>query len=275
MVDLRRRRGTLIIIALVLCAAVLVSLQISGRYKGDALHRLGLQLLSPWPRAFHWIVGSIRSVLQNYILLVNLQEENRRLQEEVRRLQRENDDLTESAQAVERLRRLLSLKERIPTAMISGEVIAYSPSALFRTIIINKGERDGVRKGMPVVTWEGVIGRVMRISSRSAVVLLLVDRNSEVDVVVQRTRTRGIVEGGGETHCFLLYVPRTEDIQVGDHIVTSGLEGIFPKGLSVGEVVKVVKKDYGLFQDVEVSPSAHFLRLEEVMVVATPGGGEG
>jgi rod shape-determining protein MreC len=275
MVDLRRRRGTLVIMSLVLCAVVLVSLQISGRYKVDALHRLGLQLLSPWPRAFHWVVGSVRDVLQNYILLVNLQEENRRLQEEVRRLQRANDDLTESAQAVERLRRLLSLKERMPATMISAEVIAYSPSALFRTIVINKGERDGVRKGMPVVTWEGVIGRVMRISSRSSVILLVIDRNSDVDVVVQRTRTRGIMEGGGETYCFLLYVPRTEDIQVGDHIITSGLEGIFPKGLAVGEVVKVVKKAHGLFQDVEVSPSAHFSRLEEVMVIAMPGGEEG
>ncbi|OGP52511.1 MAG: rod shape-determining protein MreC [Deltaproteobacteria bacterium RBG_13_52_11] len=276
MFDLRRRRGTLVIVSLVLCTVVLISLQISGRYKGDALHNLGLRLLSPGQRAFHWTVDSVRTVFQNYVFLVHLKEENYRLQEEVRRLKRENDDLKESAQALERLRRLLLLKERVPITMISAEVVAYSPSASFRTIVINKGERDGVKKGVPVVTWEGVVGRVMRISPSSSVVLLVIDRNSSVDCLVQRTRTRGIVEGEGGDRCYLRYVPRTEDIQVGDHIITSGLEGIFPKGLSMGEVVRVEKKEYGLFQEVEVTPSAHFSRLEEVMVILSPaGGGEG
>lgn len=274
MFDLRRRRGTLVIVSLVLCAVVLIFLQFGGRYGGDALHNFGLRLLSPGQRAFHWVVDSVRTVFQNYIFLVHLKEENQGLQEEVRRLKRENDDLKESAQAVERLRRLLLLKERIPATMIFAEVIAYSPSAFFRTVVINKGERDGVRKGVPVVTWEGVVGRVMRISPRSSVVLLVIDRSSSVDCLVQRTRTRGIIEGEGGDRCYLRYVRRQEDIQVGDHIITSGLEGIFPKGLSMGEVVRVEKKEYGLFQEVEVTPSAHFSRLEEVMVILSPGSGE-
>jgi rod shape-determining protein MreC len=160
--------------------------------------------------------------------------------------------------------------------MIAAEVVAYSPSAWFRTIVINKGQRDGVRKGLPVMTWEGVVGKVMRISSTSSVILLVIDRNSSVDCLVQRTRTRGILEGEGGGRCFLRYVPRTEDIQVGDHIVTSGLEGIFPKGLSMGEVVRVEKKAYGLFQEIEVMPSADLSRLEEVMVLVSPAReGEG
>jgi len=88
--------------------------------------------------------------------------------------------------------------------------------------------------------------------------------------VVQRTRTQGIVEGGGGARCYVRYVPRAEDVQVGDTIITSGMEGIFPKGLSVGEVARVVKKDYGLFQEIEIIPSAHFSRLEEVMVIVSP-----
>jgi rod shape-determining protein MreC len=276
MVDLRRRRGTLIIISLVLCAVILIVLQVSGRYGGDELHNVGLRPLSPWQRAFHWVVGSVRAVFQNYVFLTNLKEENRQLQEEVRRLKQENADLRGSAQDLERLQRLLLLKGRVPGAMIAAEVVAYSPSAWFRTIVINKGQRDGVRKGFPVVTLEGVVGKVIRISSSSSVVLLVVDRNSSVDCLVQRTRQRGIVEGEGEDRCYLRYVPRTEDIQVGDHIVTSGLEGIFPKGLSMGEVVKVEKKAYGLFQEIEVMPSADLSRLEEVMVIVRPAGeGEG
>jgi rod shape-determining protein MreC len=273
MVDLRRRRGTLIIISLVLVAVVLISLQISGRYRGDVLHSIGLSILSPFQRAFHWIVDSVTGVFKNYILLVDLKKENQRLEEEVHHLKQENADLKESAQAAERLRSLLLFKERVPATMISAEVVAYSSSPLFRSIVINKGERDGVRKGMPVVTWEGVVGRVLRISPKASVVLLIVDRNSSVDCLVQRTRTQGIVEGEGGAQCYLRYVSRTEDIEVGDHIVTSGLEGIFPKGLSMGDVTKVEKKEYGLFQKVEVTPSAHFSRLEEVLVIVNPAGG--
>jgi rod shape-determining protein MreC len=267
MVDLRRRRGTLFIVMLVVCAIFLISLQLSGRYGGDFLHTAVLKITSPPQRAFHWVVESIHSVFQNHIFLVDLKKENLQLQTEVRRLRHENMALRESVHAVERLQRLLRFKERVPASMMPAEVIAYSPSAWSKTIVINKGYRDGVRKDMPVVTWEGVVGRVMRTSSGSSIILLVIDRNSAIDVLVQRTRTRGIVEGNGGPRCKLRYVPRTDDIQVEDHIITSGLGGIFPKGLSVGEAVKVERKEYGLFQAVEVSPSADFSRLEEVMVI--------
>jgi rod shape-determining protein MreC len=267
MADLRRRRGTLFIVILLVCAVLFISLQLSGRYQGGFLHKFVLRIIAPPQQAFHWTIASIRDCFRNRVLLVDLKQENLRLQEEVRRLQRENNELRESARAVERLQRLLLFKERVPATMVPAEVIAYSPSAWFRTIVINKGDRDGVRKDMPVVTWEGVVGRVMRTSPGSSIILLVIDRNSSVDVLVQRTRTKGIVEGDGESRCQLRYVPRTADIQIGDRIITSGLGGVFPKGLSMGKVVSVEKKDYGLFQTVEVRPSADFLRLEEVMVI--------
>ncbi len=276
MVDLRRRRGTLFIVILIVCAIILVSLQLSGRYEGNPLHTLVLRVISPPQRAFHWVIASIRSVLQNHIVLVDLKQENLRLQEEVHRLQREKDELRESSYVAERLRRLLQFKARVQATMIPAEVIAYSPSAWFRTIVINKGFRDGVQKGMPVVTWEGVVGKVMRTSSGSSIILLVVDRNSSIDVLVQRTRTRGLVEGEGGSRCQLRYVPRTDDIEAGDHLITSGLGGIFPKGLSMGDVVRVERKEYGLFQEVEVRPSADFSRLEEVIVILRlPEKGEG
>jgi rod shape-determining protein MreC len=270
MVDLRRRRGTLVIVVLIIGAIVLISLQISGRYEGDPLHNLVLRVISPPQRVFHWAIASIRSVVQNYILLGDLKQENLRLQEEVRRLQRENDELRESVYAVQRLQRLLQFKERMPVAMIPAEVIAYSPSAWFRTIVINKGLHDGVEKDMPVVTWEGVVGKVMRVSPGSSIVLLIVDRNSSIDVLVQRTRTRGLVEGDCGSRCQLRHFPRTDDIEAGDHLITSGLGGVFPKGLSMGDVIKVERKEYGLFQEIEIRPSVDFSRLEEVMVILNP-----
>ena len=270
MVDLRRRRGTLFIVIIIVCAVVLISLHLSGRYKGDPLQNLALRVLSPPQRVFHWAVAGIRSVFQNYILLVDLKEENLQLQKELRRLQRENDELRESVYAVERLRRLLQFREQVPATIISAEIIAYSPSAWFRTIVINKGTRDGVNQDMPVVTWEGVVGKVMRTSPGSSIILLIIDRNSSIDVLVQRTRARGLVEGDGVSRCRLQHVARTDDIEAGDHLITSGLGGIFPKGIPMGDVAKVEKKEYGLFQEVEVRPSADFSRLEEVMVILRP-----
>jgi rod shape-determining protein MreC len=270
MLDLRRHRAGLIIFLLILCAGFSIYLQLGGRSAGDALHSVGLRIVAPFQHAFHWVGNAVYSVFNNYVFLVNLRRENRQLQEEVDRLKRENNDLHESAQGFDRLRNLLLLKERFPLTMITAEVLASSPSAWLRTIVINKGERDSIKKDMPVVTGEGVVGRILRTSSHTAVVLLVIDRNSAVDALIQRTRTQGIVEGEGRVRCSVRYVPRGEDVQIGDTIITSGLGGVFPKGLSLGEVVRVVKKDYGLFQEIEVTPSVHFSRLEEVMVIVTP-----
>ena len=272
MVDLTTRRGLLVIILLIVGAVFLISLQISGRYTGDLVHNVVLRVTSPCQAAFRWTIDSMRSLLQGYILLVDLKKENRFLQEELRRLQMENGALRESVQAVRRLRRLLLFKEQVPMAMIPAEVIAYSPSAWLKTIVVNKGRRDGVKKGMPVVTWEGVVGQVVRTSLASSIVLLIIDRNSSVDVLVQKSRTRGILEGEGGPRCKLRYVPRTDEIEAGDLIVTSGLGGIFPKGLFMGTVVSVQKREYGLFQEVEVNPRADFSRLEEVIVLLEPAG---
>lgn len=203
---------------------------------------------------------------------MNLKKENLHLQEKLLSVQKENYELRESVQAAKRLRRLLLFKEQVPAAMIPAEVIAYSPSAWFRTIVINKGRQDGVKKGMPVVTWEGVVGKVIKTSTDSSIILLIIDRNSSVDAMVQRNRRRGIFEGDGGPRCQLRYVPRMDDIKVGDFIVTSGLGGVFPKGLFLGKVVRVEKKEYGLFQEVEAGPGVDFSRLEEVMVILMQEG---
>ncbi|RLB05271.1 MAG: rod shape-determining protein MreC, partial [Deltaproteobacteria bacterium] len=222
MMRLRRRRGTFVIILLIASAIFLISLQFSGRYKGDFLYSLVTKIISPCQGTLHWAITSVGNLFQNYVLLVDLKEQNLRLQDQLRRLQKENEQLREYAQAVKRLRRLLLFKRQVPAVMIPAEVIAYSPSAWFRTIVINKGLRDGVRKGMPAVTWEGVVGRVIKVSSGSSTILLIIDRNSSVDALVQRTRTRGVLEGEGGPRCQLKYVPRTDEIRIGDRIVTSG-----------------------------------------------------
>ena len=134
--------------------------------------------------------------------------------------------------------------------------------------MLDKGISDGVRKGMAVVTPLGVVGQVVAVTARTAKVLLLTDANSGIDVLVQRTRSRGIVSGSLENGVVLKYVKRSEDIQEGDRLITSGTDGVFPKGMMVGTVIKVSKQHIGLFQSIEVLPAVQAARVEEVLVVA-------
>src|SRR6185295_8603260 len=149
-------------------------------------------------------------------------------------------------------------------------VIGRDATRLSRTILIGRGETDGVVRGAAVLAPQGVVGHVFQTSPHAARVLLVSDHNSGVDALVQRTRARGIVQGTVDAGCALKYVKRTEDVQVGDELVTSGLDGIFPKGLPIGAVTSVDKRGQGLFQHAEVAPRVEFDQLEEVLVTRGP-----
>jgi rod shape-determining protein MreC len=133
--------------------------------------------------------------------------------------------------------------------------------------LVNKGEKDGVTKDMAVATSEGVVGRVIEVSPDTAKVLLITDANSSLDVIIQRSRAHGIMEGKIDEVCILKYVQKNEDVQVGDIVITSGLGGIFPKGLVVGKVSQVDRKRPGIFQHIEVSPAVDLSRIEEVLIL--------
>jgi rod shape-determining protein MreC len=172
--------------------------------------------------------------------------------------------------ANERLRNLLQFREKNSPSMIGAEVIGRDPSSWFRAVTIDKGERDGVEKGMAVISPTGVIGQILKAAPHYATVLLLTDYNSAIDSIVQRTRAKAIVEGKGENRCQLKYLRRAEEVAVGDVVVTSGLSGNFPKGLMVGEIKKVDKKGHGVFQYAELVPSVDLTQLEEVFVIMEP-----
>ena len=268
----RGRDGRYVVALLVILAIVLISLHLSGRWRGDFVHAAAVKCLPPAQQAFHWTVDSSMALIQQYVALVGVYQDNEKLKEEVKRLRMEHDALRECEEEARRLRRLLLFKEKVKAEMIPAEVIAYSPEVSFRTITLNKGQRDGVMKGMPAVTWEGVVGRVVHSTKEASRILLIIDRNSSVDVLIQRTRTRGILEGEGGPTCRLRYVPRQEEVRLGDVLVTSGLGGIFPKGLHIGEVVSVERKDYSLFKEILVEPGVDFSRLEEIMVLLSAEG---
>jgi rod shape-determining protein MreC len=164
----------------------------------------------------------------------------------------------------------LEFRSQLSSKAVTASIIANSASSWFQGCILDKGSADGVQKDMAVVTPLGVVGKVVSVTKRSAKVILLTDANSGIDVLVQRTRSRGIVSGSLDNGTVLKYMKRSEDVQVGDRLITSGVDGVFPKGLLVGTVIKVNKQHLGLFQFVEVLPAVQSSRVEEVLVVGGP-----
>ena len=251
-------------------ALVLMSLRAKQRKGVEFFDVLLMEICSPLEKASTLVIKTVQKTFQEHVFLVNVEKENRVLKRKVMELQEENRRMTEVKLANERLKRLLQFREETPLSMIGAEVIGQDPSSWFKSVTVDKGERDGVKKGMAVICPAGVIGQILKTAPDYATVLLITDYNSAVDSIVQRTRAKAIVEGRGENRCQLKYLLRTEEVAVGDAVVTSGLGGNFPKGLTVGEVKKVDKKGHGVFQYAELVPSVDMTKLEEVFVIMEP-----
>ncbi len=254
------------------CFCVVLSLYIltaaaRGQLKNDPIGPVLLWLLRPLQIAAHSITSWIREMQESHVTVAGYTAENERLRKRIVELEMERNRFFEAEATNQQLRQLLNFRSQLPSASITASIIANSASAWFQSCSIDKGSADGVRKGMSVVTPLGVVGRVVDVAARSAKVLLLTDANSGIDVMVQRTRARGIVSGSLENGTVLKYVKRTEDIQVGDRLITSGLDGVFLKGLMVGTVSKVRRQNLGLFQTIEVMPAISPARVEIVLVV--------
>jgi len=152
---------------------------------------------------------------------------------------------------------------------VAVSVVAEEVTPWFRTVVVNRGSQDGIREGLPVVALNGVVGRVIKIGATSAKVLLLTDHASAIAATIQRSRARGVVKGGGGNLCSLEFASRQDDIKLGDIVITSGIGGVYPKGIPIGEVTMVKKGEYGIFQTVTIRPSVNLSRLEELLVLVT------
>jgi len=203
----------------------------------------------------------------NYFQLINVRQENAHLMAEVDTLKMENNRQRELLSTHERLQKLLQFKQTTSRPVLAAQVVGLDPTGWFKSVIINKGKEAGLGLNMPVVNANGVIGKIVSLSSNYAKVLLIIDQNSAVDCLVQRSRDRGMVKGLSAETCKLNYVVRSSDVAVGDMVVASGLGGIFPKGLPVGEILNVEDNPGKLFKDIEIRPAVDFSKLEEVLVI--------
>ncbi len=263
------KRFRLIFAALFFLFLALLILVMNVREDREAswVERLAWRVSSPIQQQVKGVILWFRGVGAHYVFLTRVQLENEELQREISNLREENNRLRESILAERRLARLAADQAKYSATATVAQVFARDPSNWFKTILVNKGEEDGVTKDMAVITADGVVGRVIEASPTVAKVLQITDPNSALDVLIQRSRCQGIMEGKMEDLCIIKYVQKSDDIQVGDPVITSGLGGIFPKGLLAGTVTKVDRKRLGIFQYVEVKPSVDFARLEEVLIV--------
>jgi len=237
-----------------------------GQYKGEPifLEKTLRFLAYPLQKNVQRLVTWVKEIGESYFFLVGVQEENKILRREISELRQENARLQEIIFAEERLKKLYALH---PKSGIIAQIIGRDPSSWFKSLLIDKGQLAGVKKDMVAIGPGGVVGRIIDVSAQTAKILLITDPNSAVDVLIQRSRAQGILEGNVEDYCILKYVPKAEDIQAGDTVLTSGIGGIFPKGLMIGTVRRVDKKRAGIFQYVEVSPAVDFAKLEELLII--------
>jgi len=256
--------------------AAIVALRLSARNPGElsTLDRGILRLVSPAQAAMSIIARAITGVAGRYVELTHVRAENDTLVRENSKLRTELIEMRRLAEESGRYQRLLGLRDVTPAETIAARVIAVDASPYFRVARVEIDRGDGmVRRGMPVLTPEGVVGRINRVSGKSSDVMLLVDPRSAIDVLIPRTGGRGILRGkSGENgyRCSIEYLARGEPAREGDAVVTSGLGGSFPRNLAIGHITHIFPGAVGLYQDVEVTPDVDFARLADVLVIVAP-----
>lgn len=268
----RRFRDAAITVVLLVLPFFFLSANLKDPSDANVVDRLFLQMSGPVQYVASETAFATSGVLEEYFYLVDVGRDNTRLRAENTRLQEELRTLRSEARENERLRDLLRLRERLGGETISARVIAKDISPFFRVIRVrvDRGARDRVRPGMPVVSSLGLVGQIRRTAGRHSDVLLTVDQESAIDVVVQRTGARGMLRGTGETNrylCRVQYLGRDDEVEIGDEVYTSGLGRRFPSSILVGRVTNVERQEFGLYQQVEVTPSVDFSSLEEVLVL--------
>jgi rod shape-determining protein MreC len=276
LLDIRQRSGYLFL-AVVLGQVILISAQVNTRTGVPVLEAVTFGIFGQVQRTASTIVSSVRAVWSGYIDLRGVRNENETLKRQLSEAQVQLQEQRALADRSRGLEQLLELRDRTNLRTTAAEVIAAGATPDFRTMTIDKGARDGLLSDMAVIAPTGVVGRVVVPSARAAKVQLLIDRNAAAGALVERSRAQGVVMGGGDERLRMEYVSEVADVVTGDLVVTSGIDGIYPKGFVIGRV-ETVDKSGGAYRRIVVKPSVDFRSLEEVLVVLTPparAAGEG
>jgi rod shape-determining protein MreC len=265
-----RYRNVTILVAILFVQVLGLAVQVKRRSSADESTRVirlwTVSAVTPLEKALVWCQNGLGGIWSNYVYLRGVRQENRELKFEIERLRLEQVRLSDDAQQARRLQALLSFKETYIAKTVAAQVIGSSGSEQSRSIYIDKGTSAGVDKDMAVITADGLVGKVIRAFGSSAQVLLINDQSSGVGVILDKSRLQGVIKGTASGEVVVEKVMTDEQVTPGERIVTSGGDQIFPKGITVGTVMKVTP-GADLFLNIRVKPSANLSRLEEVLVI--------
>ena len=269
--DIRQRTGWLFM-AVIVAHIVLISAQVNTQRGIPVLESVVFGTFAEVQRAATSVVSGAQDTWQNYFALQQIRRENEALSQEVAQLRITLQQERALAQQSRTLQQVLELKDAAEVRTTAAAVIGSAPDPQFRTITISKGTQDGLQRDMAVVAPSGVVGRILMPSARASKVQLLIDRNAGAGVMIERSRAMGVISGSGMDELSLQaglvgldYVPSTADVKVGDRVITSGVDGIYPKGFVVGEI-QSVEREAGEYR-IKVRPAVDFASLETVLVV--------
>lgn len=246
-----------------------------GSQKFGSLHKLVLEAVGPLQKVVTRTSSYMETFKSEYVDILQdslrLREENKRL---IQQLQENESLLNKSREAMATnasLRKLLEFKNTLDQQQtVAATIVGKDPSTQFRSVIIDRGSNSNVQKGNPVVNNDGVVGQVFTVSPNYAKVLLAIAPSSAIDVLLQKSRVRGILKGDGTLTYRLEYILKTAEIEEGEHVVTAGYGGVFPTGLQIGVVSKIIKKPRGMFHEIEVTPSVDYQKLEHLLILQQP-----
>lgn len=273
--DIRQRTGYLFL-AVTLAHVILISTQVTTRRGVPLLEELVFGAFAEVQRVVTAVFGGVRATYSEYVALQDVRADNERLRTELAQVRIRLQQEQEAAAQTKSLQDLLDLRQGTALATVAASVIGGGASPDFRTITIDIGTRAGLANDMAVVAPAGVVGRVIHAGALASKVQLLIDRNAAAGVIDERSRAQGIVVGLGTGELHLTYVSGTADVKAGDTLVTSGIDGLYPKGFMVGQI-ESVERGAGEYSVVRVRPFVDFSSLESVLVVTTPplrGGGD-
>ncbi len=264
---LKKNSLPLLIVSGLLAAIIVYSLNLPRKEDANIIEKGVGSALAPLQRQASSGGGFLYRLWYGYIDLVDVRKENRQLREEINALNKTLASAGEAIRENDRLLKLVELRKTVKEPTVAASVIGEDVTPWFRTLTIDKGSSSGIREGMPVLASAGVLGQAIKVTVNSSRVLLLTDHASGISAMIQRSRARGVVKGKGENLCSLEFTMRDEDVSVGDLVVTSGIGGVFSKGIPIGTVSMVKKGQYGIFQTVSIRPAVNSENLEEVLVV--------
>ncbi len=270
--DIRQRTGYLFV-AVTIAHIILISAQVNTQRSVRLIEAITFGAFAEVQRGASSLISSVRQGWEGYMALRHVRQENERLRQEIGQLQVRIQEERALAQQSSTLRRILELRRRTALSTTGASVIAGGASPDFRTITIDKGTSDGLRPDQAVISPAGVVGRLIMPSARASKVQLLIDRNAASGALVERSRAQGVVRGRGEDRLRMEFVSIASDVKVGDQVVTSGIDGIYPKGFVIGQI-ESIEQGAGTYSAIIIRPAVDYGSIEEVLVVLTPPLGE-